>query len=271
MAAGCYLVGLLLGVWSLLRERPHSRGSMYTIIAVGYLLQTVGLVLRGRAVRGCPLGNTFELFQFTAWSATSLYLLIGATFRLSMLGFFTSTLSAILTLVSLAIPAWDAVRMTALIPGNPWVALHAGMAMFSYGVFALLALTSLLYLLRQYSLQSKRLGGWFGFLPSLVELDQISMRLQVAGVTMLSAALIVGYFYWRLDSALVNASKLGAVIAVWAAYTLALLFRLRGTLVAKRVAWVCIGLFFAAMLSLWPVDRSRHPMGKATLESEQQP
>src|SRR5690606_26442826 len=81
MAAACYGAGFVLGTIGVLRERRHSPGLMYAIIGIGYLLQTIGLYVRGRAVGGCPLGNAFELFQFTGWSATTLYLVVGATFR----------------------------------------------------------------------------------------------------------------------------------------------------------------------------------------------
>ena len=71
-AAGCYLGGLVFGTVSLVRTRRHSRWVMYAIMALGYALQTVGLAMRGRAVGGCPLGNTFEILQFTSWSAITL-------------------------------------------------------------------------------------------------------------------------------------------------------------------------------------------------------
>ena len=54
-------------------------------MVAGYILQTTGLYLRGLEVKGCPIGNQFEIFQFTGWSATTLYLVIGATFRLDSL------------------------------------------------------------------------------------------------------------------------------------------------------------------------------------------
>ncbi|MDE3084068.1 MAG: cytochrome c biogenesis protein CcsA [Verrucomicrobiota bacterium] len=267
IAAGFYLAGFLLGTLSLLRERRHSRAIMYALIAAGYALQTFGLWLRGRAVHGCPLGNTFELFQFTAWSATTLFLAIGATFRLSLLGYFTSTLSATLTLVSLSIPAWDATRRTNIFGGNPWIELHAASALFSYGVFALLALTSFMYLLRNYSLRSKRVGGWFSFLPSIIDLDQISLRLLAAGVIMLTASLAVGSAWWAREPAGVH--EVLATVAVWLAYAIALGLRLRGTLIAQRFAWACAVLFAAALLSLGFVDSSRHPGSRPPVEIHQ--
>ena len=204
-AAGFYLAGFLLGTWSILTTGRPAGGRTNVLIAVGYALQLVGLGIRGRAVAGCPLGNTFEIFQFTAWSSTTLYFMIGVTFRLSLLGYFTSCLSAALTLVSLITPGWDATRRAHIFGGNALVELHAAMALFSYGVFALLALTSLMFLLRHFSLKSKQLGGLFSFLPSILDLDHIGLRLLIAGVSLLGVSLAMGLFFWARGIAAVDA------------------------------------------------------------------
>jgi ABC-type uncharacterized transport system permease subunit len=258
LAAECYLVGLLLGTYSLLRGHRQSGAWINAFIAAGYLFQVLGLYARGRAVGGCPLGNTFEILQFTAWSAITLYFFVGVTFRLSLLGFFTSSLAAALTLVSLAIPAWDATRREHIFGGNAWIELHAALALFSYGVFALLALTSAMFLLRHYSLKSKHPGGAFSFLPSIFDLDHISVRLLAAGLALMTASLAVGAVYWLRDTGSVNPTKLLFTIAIWAAYAVALGLRLRGVLLARRFGWAGVVLFAAALLSLWPVNESRH-------------
>src|SRR6266700_2978115 len=103
IAAGFYLVGFAWGTLALLRGGKPSNAVNYAAIVAGYLAQIFGLYLRGRAVGGCPLGNAFEIYQFTAWSATTLYLAIGVAFRSSVLGYFTACLAAALTLISLAI------------------------------------------------------------------------------------------------------------------------------------------------------------------------
>jgi ABC-type uncharacterized transport system permease subunit len=268
IAAGFYLAGFALGTMALLRERRHSRLLMYILIASGYGLQNAGLWLRGQAEHGCPLGNQFEIFQFTAWSATTLFLVIGATFRVSLLGYFTSALMAALTIVSLAIPAWDSTHRANVFGGNPWLELHAALALFSYGVFALLALTSLLFLLRNYSLKNKRLGGWFSFLPSIIELDQISLRLLAAGVVLLTASLAVGSVWWLRDPP-GSVHMVAVTLAVWLAYAIALGLRLRGALIAQRFAWACTVLFVAALVSLDTVDHGSHPAPAAPAISNQ--
>jgi ABC-type uncharacterized transport system permease subunit len=259
LAAAFYLGGFVLGTWSLRRRGRPSGVAVYTLTALGYALQVVGLGFRGRAVGGCPLGNTFEIFQFTAWSAITLYLVVGVTFRSSVFGYFTAGLAATVTVLSLALPAWDAERRVGIFGGNPWIELHAALALFSYGVFALLALTSLMLLLRHFSLKSKHLGGFFAVLPSMLDLDHIGVRLLATGVALLAASLAVGSVYWLREPQSVSLPKLFITVAVGLAYGVALALRLRGRLLAKRFAWTGLALFAAALLSLGPVDASRHP------------
>ena len=216
-AAAFYFAGFALGTVAILRQGRPSGSATYALILIGYALQLAGLGVRGRVVGGCPLGNQFEIYQFTAWSAITLYLVVGVTFRNSLLGYFTSSLAAALTLVSLAIPAWDATQRTHIFGSNPWIELHAALAVFSYGVFGLLALTSILYLLRNYSLKTKHLGGWFSFLPSIRDLDLIGVRLLGAGVAILATSLVVGSFYWLRDTSTVNTAKLLVTVAIWLA------------------------------------------------------
>ncbi|KXU35401.1 cytochrome C biogenesis protein [Cephaloticoccus capnophilus] len=260
IAGELYLVGFLLGTWSLWRGGRPSTVLIHCLIAGGYVLQLVGLYLRGVAVGGCPLGNTFELFQFTAWSATTFYLITGVSFRSSILGYFTACLAAVLTLSSLAIPTWDAVRRANLFGGNPWIEFHAALALFSYGAFALLTLTAFMLLLRDHSLKHKHLGGWFSFLPPLTDLDQISTRLLAVGTALMTASLAVGAVYWVSAPHTVNLAKLMMTVGVWAAYCVTSLLRAKGLLVSRRFAWACIVVFVIALLSLGPVDSSRHAL-----------
>jgi ABC-type uncharacterized transport system permease subunit len=259
-AAGFYTAGLLMGTVSLLRGGRMSGAAIYATILAGYVLQFIGLGVRGHATGGCPLGNPFEILQFTAWSAITLYLVVGVTFRSSVLGYFTSCLGAALTLVSLSIPAWDAVRRVHIFGGNPWIELHAALAIFSYGVFGLLALASALFLFRHYSLKSKHLGGWFSFLPSIRDLDHIEVRLLATGTALLTLALGFGAVYWSRDTATVDHGKLAATVGVWLVAAAALGLRAGGKLLAKRFAWTCLALFAAALLSLRAVNHSRHPV-----------
>ena len=260
LGALLYLAGFLVGLIGLTRRHsPAGLRTMLNILLIGgWGFQWLGLYQRGLAGRGCPLGNTFEIVQFVAWSAMLVYFFVGSTFRGSLLGLFTAGYAATLALVSLLIPQWDLVRGQKLLGNNPWIEVHAALAVFSYGVFGLLTLTSLMQLLQNWSLKNKRLNGLFWFLPSVVQLEQINYRLVLLGVTLLSISLSVGAAWWVRNIESVHLPKLMVTVGVWLAYLTVLLLRWRGRLVSVRFAWVCLILFGLALLSLGPVNADRH-------------
>lgn len=255
-----YLAGFLTGLLALLRKSNSSgpRTVLNSLLVAGWVLQMAGLYVRGLATGGCPLGNIFEVVQFVAWSAMVLYFFVGTAFRVSLLGLFTAGYAALLALISLLVPRWDAVHGQKIFGSNPWIELHAALAVFSYGVFGLLALTSLMHLLQNWSLKHKRLNGLFWFLPSVVQLDQINLRMLILGVLLLTISLGLGAVWWVQDTASVNTPKLYVTLGVWAVYLVVLLLRWRARLVSVRFAWVCLVMFFLALLSLGPVNSSRH-------------
>jgi ABC-type uncharacterized transport system permease subunit len=260
LGALLYLAGFVTGLVALTRRQTPAglRTILNVCLAGGWVFQMAGLYVRGLATGGCPLGNTFEIVQFVAWSAMVVYFFVGTTFRVSLLGLFTAGYAAALALVSLLIPAWDAVRGGKIFGNNPWIELHAALAVFSYGVFGLLALTSVMHLLQNWSLKHKRLNGLFWFLPSVVQLGQINFRMLGLGVLLLTFSLGVGAAWWVRDMASVNAPKLLVTVAVWAAYLLLWLLRWRTRLVAVRFAWVCLVMFGFALLSVRWVSPQGH-------------
>jgi len=260
LSADLYLAGFAVGLWALVRrdQGDGARVVLNSLLAAGLAFQVCGLYLRGMSVGGCPLGNKFELVQFVVWSAMVLYFVVGTAFRLSLLGLFTAGYAASLALISLLVPEWDGPARQKIFGDNPWIELHAALAVFSYGVFGLLALTSVMHLLQNWSLKNKRLNGLFWFLPSVVQLGQINFRLLGTGVGLLGISLAVGASWWMRDTASADAVKIAVTVGIWLAYGAALALRALGRLVAARLAWACVALFALALLSLGPVNQSRH-------------
>jgi HemX protein len=258
LATALYLGGFVVGCLQLLLRRPRLLGGrtvLVVLLAFGLSSQTAGLYVRGMATGGCPLGNQFEIVQFVAWSAMVLYFVVGPAFRVSLLGLFTSGYAASLATVSLLVPQWDAVRNARIFP-NAWIEFHAALAVFSYGVFGLLALTSVMHLLQNWALKQKRLDGLFWFLPSVVQLDQINWRMLLTGVGLLTISLAVGASWWVRDIQSVQTTKLAATVAVWAVYAAVLVLRWRRKLYAVRFSVAGIVLFLLAMMSLGPINRN---------------
>ena len=259
VAAAIYSGSFLMGLVTLLLKRAYPRALMFALLCGGFLIQTLGLNLRGAAIKACPLGNPFEIAQFLAWSLVLLFFIIGPAFRLRLLGFFTAGLAALLTGGSFAVPGWDRPYPPGIFGGNPWIELHASLAIFSYGVFAILALISAMFLIQQHGLKQKQFKGLYQYLPSVQQLDLMARRLLITGVLVLSASLIFGAVFWLDNHDRVPTFKLTATCLLWLGYLVVLILRLQKKLVTRRHAIATIMLFLFAMATLWPVESAREP------------
>jgi ABC-type uncharacterized transport system permease subunit len=264
VAAAIYGSAFLYGLVMLLMRRPYSRAVMFALLCGGFLIQTLGLNLRGAAIKGCPLGNPFEVAQFIAWSLVLLFFIIGPAFRLRLLGFFTAGLAAILAAGSFLNPEWDAPYPPGIFGGNPWIELHAALAIFSYGVFAILSLVSVMFLIQQHGLKKKQFKGVYQILPSVQQLDLMAKRLLFSGVILLTAALLFGAVFWIRNPDLVPIFKLTATCLIWLGYLIVFILRIQKKLVTRRHAIATIILFLLAMASLWPVESARQPEAPST-------
>lgn len=241
---------------SVARGRRYGHARLLTLIGLGFVIQSFALYSRGLRHGGCPLGNTFEVLQFLAWSIILFYFVFGPTFRVSLLGLFSSALAGVLAVVSLLVPTWDADRKPPLFGGNPWVETHAALALISYGAFGVLALMAVMYLIQHAALKHKRSRGMFDFLPSVVQLESMNRRVLTVGMGGLSIALIIAFSAGLNDPEAVPRSKLIAVMVVWVAGLTMSWARWRQLLHSRRSAWAAIALFALALASLIPVGQT---------------
>ncbi len=263
-AAGLYTVGFAFALAAAARGREHDRPVFYALIIAGFLAQSAGLYLRGLETHSLPVGNAFELVQALAWVAVFLKLILRVTLKLRLLGLFAAGLAAGLSVSSLALPSARLEAAGVTEAGNPWIEFHVALAVFSYGVFGLLAVTALMYLIQRHGLEHKRFTGIFRLLPSLADLDSLNRQLLLVGAWALSVAVALGVLDWLQQPKGVSAAKLIVTIGVWVGYLVVAWLRWRNRLVARAYAWSCVILFALAVFSLWPVSAAgNHPPAPA--------
>ncbi len=255
IAVCLYGASFLLGLVKTRGALPAGFGeSPLALIILGFFLQTRGLFLRGLEVHGCPLGNGMERAQFIIWSLILAFLIIRLIWKLNLLGTFCAGVSVILGCSSLMIRNWDTpywmeddyVRLFK----DPWIELHASIAIFSYGVFCLLAVVSLMYLSQRQALLSKKSGFLGPYLPPISELEVAAFRLLLVGVGFLTLSMVVGTMHWTRHPEFVSHAKLGITIALWVGYLAMLALRMSNRLYGSRFAKWAIGLFAVALISL---------------------
>ena len=255
LASGLYGGALATGFGLASRGgRAVSSMAPLVLILLGFVAQTRGLYLRGLDVHGCPLGNNMERIQFILWSVVLGYLIVRLLFRLNLLGSFSAGLASLVGAASLLssgldTPYWLEPGYERLFSG-PWIELHASVAIFSYGLFALLAVVSVMYLVQQKALHSKRPGKLGPHLPSMSQLETGGERLLLVGVIFLTVSIAVGSLHWFRAPENVSAAKLGVTLALWLAYCALWQLHFRQRLYGQKFAKACIALFVAAVLSL---------------------
>src|SRR4030095_9721478 len=185
----CFLFGFAYTMHSLgARVYRHSRMNFFSIVA-GFILQTAFLYQRGHAIGRCPLTNLFEVLIFLSWSMVLLYLLIGPTYRLSLLGAFTSPVVFLFQTGALLTTSLDtATRVKP--PPNPWLELHAAVSVVAYGAFALAGVAGVMYLLQERQLKTHHIHSIFSHLPPLHDLAVANRRLVFAGFGLLTVGLL---------------------------------------------------------------------------------
>ncbi|MFP6854953.1 MAG: cytochrome c biogenesis protein CcsA [Opitutales bacterium] len=265
LAAALYGAGLVSGLTLAAKENKLvSSLAPLALVVAGFIAQTQGLAVRGQLVKGCPLGNGMEMIQFILWSVVVGYLIIRVLFRLNLLGSFAAGLASVGGVISLVIPSLDSKYWEdegyAGIFSNHWVELHASVAIFSYGLFALLAVVSAMYLVQQNSLSTKRTSALSPFLPSINQLEVAAARLLLVGAIFLTGSIVVGSLDWTRSPESVSMAKVGLTLALWVAYCTLWYLHFRQKLFGKRFAKACIALFVVAILSLGVVRSAKdHP------------
>lgn len=197
-----------------LRTGDWRRGPVAkAVMVLGFFFQTAAIYLRGQDVGQCPMKSVPDVLVFIAWSVVLLYFLVGTTYRVSLLGMFTAPLVAGLHALAFFLPGgFPAYALKNKI--DPWVELHAVLALVAYAAFALACVTGVMYLLQDRFLKKHLISGLFYQLPPVQGLSKAIRRQILLGMVLLSGSLAITF---RLGTPVTN-PKLVFAWSVWGLY-----------------------------------------------------
>ncbi len=250
----CFFLGFATTVQALRARVYRASGLNFFAILAGFFCQSAFLYLRGQQVGRCPLTSFFEVFIFLSWALVLFYLLIGPTYRLSLLGAFTSPLVfALQTIALLRLP--DApVRVN--MPPNPWMELHAAISILAYGAFALAGVAGVMYLAQERQLKTHHIHSIFYHLPPIRDLAVANRRLILTGVALLAVGIGSGFMVGNWQS---HTSKVAWSIGVWLLYGAILALSAGHRLSPRRAAWLSVGAFTVALITLSGISFIKEP------------
>lgn len=244
-----FLAGLVHAVLALRAGQWRETHWHLVPMALGFALQSAFLYLRGQQHGRCPLTNLFEVFIFIGWSIMLLYFLVGPAFRLSLLGVFTAPLLTVMQTISLLAPLDQIAAKHGKV--NPWLELHAALALIGYAAFALACITGIMFLLQERQLKRHRINALFHQLPPIHDLAKAIERLVLLGLILLSIALGAAF---KINVPITNAKMIFSW-AVWVLYAVILVLMWRHKYSARHTAQLAIGGFGIVFISIWIVAR----------------
>jgi ABC-type uncharacterized transport system permease subunit len=234
-------VGGVTGMWTV-HKGTRSRWTVFWM-CLAFLAQLGFLSVRGEARGACPLVGIGEILAFLAWSLTLFYLAVGPTYRLSLLGVFTTPVVVVFQVIALlpGVLAADPERMS---KADAWRETHAAMSVLSYGALALAAVAGVMFLVLDKQLKDHHLqSGLFRNLPPVRELLKSMVRLLWIGVVLLSIGVLAGFMMPRNG----GTAHLVAATAVWIGYAVLLSVRQVRGLTGRRTATVAVVLFVVSL------------------------
>jgi len=245
IATFCFLFGFAYTMHALgARVYKPSRLNFFAILT-GFVCQTAFLYLRGQVDGRCPLTSLFEVLIFLSWSMVLFYLLIGPTYRLSLLGAFTSPLTFFLQVAALLLVNDTPVK--AKHPPNGWLELHAAISVVAYGAFALACVAGVMYLAQERQLKSHNIHSFFYHLPPIRDLAVANNRLIFVGFLLLTVGLGAGFM---LGGIFTHSFLTAWSVGVWFLYGFILTAEWRHRISPRRVAWLSVAAFSVLLITL---------------------
>jgi len=247
----CFLLGFAYTMYVLGTGRYQPSRFGFGTMACGFILQSCFLVQRGHALNACPLTNLFEVLIFLSWSMVLLYFVVGTTYRLSLLGVFTSPLAFTFQAFALIAPLDSPPGPRARVVAHPWLETHAAVSIIAYGAFGLACVAGVMYLIQERQLKTHHLRGLFFHLPPIADLAVAINRLIRTGLILLTVGLLSGF---EVREVPLEWSKVIWGVGVWLIYGGILEADKLRRVTPRRVAQLSVAAFSITLATLWGLN-----------------
>jgi HemX protein len=253
ISSAFFLAGILYAVLTLTSGKYRQSSWNLIAIAGGFVFQTLFLYARGQVHGRCPISNLPEILIFLAWAMAIIYFVFGSTYRLSLLGLFTSPLVFLLQLPGLVLP-FDreaALARAATKTLDPWVELHISVALLAYGAFAMACVAGVMFLVQERQIQRGKLNALFYNLPPINTLTKTILRLLAIGLLLLTVGIVSAY---KIPAGFLQDHPITPLFVILGIYTLLVGTALTRGLAPRWLATFSIVAFAFPIISLWLVS-----------------
>ncbi len=166
------------------------------LLPIGILLQLVWIGEAWMRLGHFPVYNLPETVTVLSCILAGVYLGFGFYIRMPVLGVFSTTLTAVFSLVAAIRPTAPAADVKVF--KSFWVFFHVVSVFVGEAFFALACGIGIMYLIQESGIKNKRRGFFFTRMPSLEALDSAGYACIVVGFTLLTVGLVTGFVYAKI-------------------------------------------------------------------------
>ena len=186
----CYAIGLLYSLLVFARRREALARITMPALWLGAVFHFVSLVESAVELRRLMPASARETESLLAFLIISFFLAVWVKYKTLSPGVVIFPLVFLLTFVAGFGPPSAEFETPAL--GHGWIFLHVALVFLGYAALALSGVASVLYLLQERSLKSKRPHALAGRMPALETIDEIGYRSLLFGFPFMTLGLIAG-------------------------------------------------------------------------------
>jgi HemX protein len=246
-----YLASAGWGRYALGSQRPVANRGTFLLIATAFVFHSLFLHQRGEAIRHCPITNLFETLAFFSWSLVLTYLVVGPTYRMSILGAFTAPVVFLINFFALA--AASQIDLPGTVPHLGWqLELHATLALLGLGVLGIAALAGVVYLIQERQLKRHVLTSWFYSLPNVGRLELVQRQVLVWGFLIFSAGSVLGFMIPHQGPD--DWVKIAWSAVVWCLYAVLVVVLALDRISHKKTALLSVAGYVFILLTFWGIN-----------------
>ena len=253
-ALACYLLSTFAYAAYLTWNRHHIERTAHYLLAAGFLLHFASALARYFEAGYAPITNLYESLSFLALCIAGFLLYIKKVYGAHIIGSVITPLISLIMIISYSFPS--EVKPLAPALQSAWLPFHTVFTFLGNGVFFFGFFISLLYLMTEKEIKSKRGFLFSGRFPSLATLDSINYRCMSLGFPFLTAGIITGSIwagfawgsYWSWDP------KETWSLITWIVYAILLHNRLVLGWQGRKTAYMMILGFFLILFTFLGVN-----------------
>jgi ABC-type uncharacterized transport system permease subunit len=249
VALGCYAVGLLYALVALTRTSDLLNRIALHAAYLGMVFHFVSLVEEIRISGQITLASIHNAESVLGFLIMVIFMIVYLVYQTTSPGIIVFPVVFLLTFVA----ATGQQPFLATTPSlrTGWLFAHIALIFTGYAALILSFGASLLYLIQERSLKSKKPGGLLSRLPALEVIDEIGFRSLLLGFPFMTLGLIAGTVvaqstFGRID---LLDPKILLSILMWAVYLILLYTRWNAGWRGRRAAYLAAGAFAAAVIA----------------------